>query len=934
MKHKGKHFEGNRLKGKHFAADTIKKTGIKFSYNTVFCFLTLTVMLFLMTAQFNIHNLLAYFTYEDVRTNAFSINAEYLVYFDANTGTGTMSPQTMSYNVPTNLNTNTYTKTGYAFDGWNTEPDGSGTPYTDGEAVTNLIGQNNQNVVLYAQWTTETNVAEVVGVGKYETLHEAITAAQSLSGHQTVRLLKNIEIATEITISQSKNITLDLQNYTLKNQQGSGINIIINKGTLEIVGGVNGTITSDAAFGAINNEDNGHLTVSSGNIIATGERQAIYNAGATVEITGTAYLESSASDRATIQNYKPTNKNAGTITISGGTIVSKSTTTKGAVQNEVTGTVIVTGGTIISDNNMGIDNAATLIIGTEDDDIDVTTPTIQGVNYGVRTTGTGTVEFYNGTVKGQTHAFNDENYITDTETDCSTVHSTETISGDTYETAFLNYDRVPITFNANGGTPAETIVHIDYNTAIGSNMPQNPTRTHYTFDGWYTDPDPNAGTQITSATVVTTRETYYAHWIKTEAEVTFNANGGTMDGTDEEETIVVNIGSSIGSANLPTPTRHYKSFVGWYTDPDPNGGTLIDGTETILQDETFYAHWTAQMVTVNFDPNSGTIPQADASRTVEAGNAVGTLPTTATKANQCFTGWYTDPTNGTRINETEIIGDTTVTFYAHWTSNAVARIGAIYYESLQDAIDDVPTDNTQTTITLIADDLEAVYIEANKNIILDLDGHKLYNNGTKNAKSMNDNSTRPSVIENLGTLKIMNGTMTANSKQPAINTGTGDLIVENVTITHTGTSGQNVKQAITLHSGTLTIKGNSVLSANNSGAYGGYNRGVIQVISGTARILGGTITSATGPGIVNQASATLILGQKDGTAGNTTPIIRGKTYGVQTSGTGSTFNFYDGIVKGITGSISGTIADYENGASRVDATETIGTDTYYTTCYQ
>lgn len=813
---------------------------------------------------------------------------------------------------------------------------GAGTSYTDGEQITNLVGANHQPVTLYAQWTTETNVAEVVGVGKYETLHEAITAAENLSGHQTVRLLKNIELTTAVTISQSKNITLDLQNYTLKNQQGSGINIIINKGTLEIVGGVNGTITSDAAFGAINNEENGHLTVSSGNIIATGERQAIYNAGATVEVKGTAYLESSASDRATIQNYKPNNKNAGTITISGGTIVSKSTTTKGAVQNEVTGTVIVTGGTIISENNMGIDNAATLIIGTEDDDIDVTTPTIQGVNYGVKTTGTGTVEFYNGTVKGQTHAFNDENYITDTETDCSIVHSTETISGDTYETAFLNYDRLPITFNANGGTPAETIVHIDYNTAIGSNMPQNPTRTHYTFDGWYTDPDLNAGTQITSATVVTSRETYYAHWIKTEAEVTYNANGGTMDGTNEEETVVVNIGSSIGSANLPTPTKHYKSFVGWYTDPDPNSGTLINGTETISQDVTYYAHWTALNVTVNFDPNSGTIPQADASKTVAAGDPVGTLPTSATRSGYGFTGWYTDPdpSIGRRIDETELIGDTTTTFYAHWISNAVARIGAIYYAKLQDAIDDVPTDNTQTTITLITDDLEAVYIAANKNIILDLNGHKLYNNGTKNAKSMNDNTTRPSVIENLGTLKIMNGTMTANSKQPAINTGTGDVIIEDVTISHIGTSGENVKQAITLHSGTLTITGNSALSANNSGAYGGYSRAVIQVISGTAKILGGTITSATGPAIVNQASGTLILGKEDGTAGNTTPVIQGKTYGVDTSRAGSTFNFYDGIVKGVTGSISGSIADYENGASRVDATEIIGTDTYNTTCYQ
>ncbi len=118
MKYKGKHFEEKRRNGKHFANDTIIKTGLKFSYNIVCCLLALIVML----VSLNMNNLLAYFTYMDARINEFSINAEYIVYFDANTGTGTMSPQTISYNVPTNLTSNAYTKAGYAFSKWNTDP--------------------------------------------------------------------------------------------------------------------------------------------------------------------------------------------------------------------------------------------------------------------------------------------------------------------------------------------------------------------------------------------------------------------------------------------------------------------------------------------------------------------------------------------------------------------------------------------------------------------------------------------------------------------------------------------------------------------------------------------------------------------------------------------------------------------------------------------
>ena len=121
MRHKGKHFEGKKLKGKHFENNTITKTGFKLSYDSVYCFLILFVMLSQMI-PLNISNLLAYFTYEDVKTNEFSINAEYIVYFNANTGTGTMSPQTISYNVPTSLTTNAYTKAGCAFSEWNTDP--------------------------------------------------------------------------------------------------------------------------------------------------------------------------------------------------------------------------------------------------------------------------------------------------------------------------------------------------------------------------------------------------------------------------------------------------------------------------------------------------------------------------------------------------------------------------------------------------------------------------------------------------------------------------------------------------------------------------------------------------------------------------------------------------------------------------------------------
>lgn len=75
----------------------------------------------------------------------------YKVIFDANNGSGSMADQTLTYDTATNLTTNTYTRFGYSFNGWNTEAGGTGTSYTDGASVINLRTEG--EITLYAQWT-------------------------------------------------------------------------------------------------------------------------------------------------------------------------------------------------------------------------------------------------------------------------------------------------------------------------------------------------------------------------------------------------------------------------------------------------------------------------------------------------------------------------------------------------------------------------------------------------------------------------------------------------------------------------------------------------------------------------------------------------------------------------------------------------------------
>jgi uncharacterized repeat protein (TIGR02543 family) len=63
-----------------------------------------------------------------------------------------MDTQSMVYGTAATLNTNTFTRDGYVFIGWNTSSSGSGTWYADGQSVINLTSTSGGTVTLYAQW--------------------------------------------------------------------------------------------------------------------------------------------------------------------------------------------------------------------------------------------------------------------------------------------------------------------------------------------------------------------------------------------------------------------------------------------------------------------------------------------------------------------------------------------------------------------------------------------------------------------------------------------------------------------------------------------------------------------------------------------------------------------------------------------------------------
>ena len=107
----------------------------------------------------------------------------YTVTFDANTGSGSMGTQSIACAASASLTANSFTKTGYSFNGWNTAANGSGTSYSDQASYT----MGTSNAMLYAQWTANNNTLTFDGNGSTS----GNTASQTIASNATANLNTN-----------------------------------------------------------------------------------------------------------------------------------------------------------------------------------------------------------------------------------------------------------------------------------------------------------------------------------------------------------------------------------------------------------------------------------------------------------------------------------------------------------------------------------------------------------------------------------------------------------------------------------------------------------------------------------------------------------------------------------------------------------------------
>lgn len=227
-----------------------------------------------------------------------------------------------------------------------------------------------------------------------------------------------------------------------------------------------------------------------------------------------------------------------------------------------------------------------------------------------------------------------------------------------------------VTFNANGGSCSTSSKSVTYDSTYGT-LP-TPTRTGYTFNGWYTAT--SGGTKITSSTTVsiTSAQTLYAQWTEHKLTVNYYSNYATY-GTYQDLSLSVSASTNVkvhsqefyydnsyssALSNIQNTSYLYLARIG-YT---PNGywGTSITNSNLAHEDTTYtgqtlakalgkdisngnvsvnvYPQWTINGYTFNYNPNKGSGTMN--SVTVEW-NETFTIPDNAFKREGYkFVGWH------------------------------------------------------------------------------------------------------------------------------------------------------------------------------------------------------------------------------------------------------------------------------------------------------
>ena len=553
-------------------------------------------------------------------------------------GTGTQMTAMTGTAATVKLNANTYSRTGYTFNGWNTAADGTGSSsYTNQGTVRLTV--DNQTVTLYAQWSVITYaITYLPGPDGSST-----SSAQTLSYGGSVTLKDASAGFTRIGYSIAGWTTSSVSGAAKTNDLGSTYSTLSAITLYPVWTAGVYAITFDGQ-GATTAASGGSTTYTAATAIASIPTTAPLRSGYTF---GGWFTASTGGTQVTNGGYTPSSP-YGAITI----YARWSAITTNAITYDGQGAT-----TAASGGSTTYTTAAAVA------SIPTTAPLRTGYNFaGWFTASTGGTQVTNGS------------YTPSTPFGAITLYAQ-------WNAITTN----AITYNGQGATTAASGGSATYTTdaAISSIPTSAPLRTGYTFGGWFTAT--TGGTQVTNGSYTPTSPygaiTLYARWSVDVYAINFNygsASSGSPLFAFETSTVSSTVARglySYGDPALTLPTvgsmsKTGYSFAGWML---PNGDVLSSSTYTPTATTTLTAKWSIQSFSISYSRGTiGSDTVAGSAPVSQSGNYLSTIILASTETSTViadqrydFAGWTI---SGTRypIGSTIQLGASNLVATATW----------------------------------------------------------------------------------------------------------------------------------------------------------------------------------------------------------------------------------------------------------------------------
>ena len=598
----------------------------------------------------------------------------YTVTYNANdaqypgTATGSTGNSSHTYGTAKALTSNGFSRAGYTFAGWNTEADGSGTSYTNGQSVTNLTSTQGATVTLYAKWTenksTITLVASPEGKGTFQVGGVTVTSTQA--GVTTTPAVTAVPIAgysfTGWSITGGATISSTSTNPTTVTGKGAGANATLTATFEEdltyydVTFGVGTSYTSLGSISATNNTTSSAISsgddiLSASNITFTASPSTGY------EVAG---FYSDASCETLLQSGNTTTYTIASLS-SDVTVYVKFVEKTWSVAFDAG-----TGGTVTTPD------ATPQTVG-QVTGISIAATPATGYTFNRWTSSDGGSFTYAVTTNSNTFKPTAETTVT--------ASFTETMSA---LTTSCHYDV------GNPGYAVPTKSASSIGIATTSTITATAAGTGYTFTGWTltnctrTDEGGETANPITirsngdgvAASVVANyrANTYSVQFDPNNAQYAGAAATGTMSNQD----FTYGVSQALSANGF---SREGYTFAGWATTPAgakeyDDGESVSNLTSTNGATVTLYAKWTGKSYTVSLNDLEGTCATKSMEVTMGSTYGAGTpaLPEAAAvtpPAGYIFDGWYTAAGGGTKVTgTTQVTTAVDHTLYAHYIQKA------------------------------------------------------------------------------------------------------------------------------------------------------------------------------------------------------------------------------------------------------------------------